>query len=86
MGPDGSAAAEVRPMATAASMRWGLQAAVLLAAFTLARGDASADEASPPHERLSLTSATLHEVRRINVYLPPSYDADPSTRYPVRTS
>jgi len=46
-------------------------------------GTAQADEASPPHERLSLTSATLGEVRRLNVYLPPSYDADPASRYPV---
>ncbi|MGY4516264.1 alpha/beta hydrolase-fold protein [Lysobacter sp. HA18] len=60
-----------------------VRVAFLLLAALLAKEIASADETSPPHERLTLTSAALHEVRRINVYLPPSYDADPGRRYPV---
>ena len=40
-------------------------------------------ESSPPHETLRLTSSVMGETRRINVYVPPQYDACPSQRFPV---
>jgi predicted alpha/beta superfamily hydrolase len=40
-------------------------------------------EPVPPHQSFTLKSAKLKETRRINVYTPPSYDADKATRYPV---
>ncbi|MCP3143223.1 alpha/beta hydrolase [Pyxidicoccus xibeiensis] len=42
-----------------------------------------AAEPVPPHQTLTVKSAALKESRRINVYLPPGYDAAKSTRYPV---
>lgn len=40
-------------------------------------------ETAPAHDSFELPSARLAETRRINVYLPPDYGADASTRYPV---
>jgi len=58
---------------------------VLLAG--LAAGSASraepAAEPVPPHQSFTLESMALKETRRINVYLPPGYDAAKSTPYPV---
>lgn len=42
-----------------------------------------AAEPVPPHESFTLESTALKETRRINVYLPPGYDAAKPTRYPV---
>ena len=42
-----------------------------------------AAEPVPPHQSFTLESTALKETRRINVYLPPGYDAAKSTRYPV---
>jgi len=72
-------------LATAARMtfRYRLACIAFLGAAGLSAGRVSAAEAAPQHERLKLTSTAVNEVRRINVYLPPGYDADPSSRYPV---
>jgi hypothetical protein len=43
---------------------------------------AAAQEAVPPHETFTIASATLGEVRRINVWTPPGY-ADGKTSLPV---
>ena len=44
---------------------------------------AGAAEPAPPHQSFTLESTALKETRRINVYTPPGYDAEGSTRYPV---
>jgi predicted alpha/beta superfamily hydrolase len=56
----------------------------LLACLTLS-GVASADDVdtAPAHARLQLVSSVLGETRRINVYVPPRYEACPSRRFPV---
>ena len=43
----------------------------------------AADEPVPPHESFTIESRGLKETRRINVYLPPGYDAAAAVRYPV---
>ena len=43
----------------------------------------AADEAVPSHETFTVESAALKETRRINVYMPPGYDAAGAARYPV---
>jgi len=43
----------------------------------------AADEPVPPHESFTVESGVLKETRRINVYLPPGYDAVGAARYPV---
>jgi len=43
----------------------------------------AADEPVPPHESFTVESGGLKETRRINVYLPPGYDAAAAVRYPV---
>jgi predicted alpha/beta superfamily hydrolase len=48
-----------------------------------AAGNAMAAEPVPPHQSFTLESTTLKETRRINVYMPPGYDAAGSKRYPV---
>jgi predicted alpha/beta superfamily hydrolase len=40
-------------------------------------------EAVLPHETFTMESAALHETRRVNVYLPPGYGDDPTTRYAI---
>ena len=44
---------------------------------------AEAAEPVPAHQTFTLKAAKLQETRRINVYLPPGYDAAGTTRYPV---
>lgn len=46
-------------------------------------GRAVASEPVPPHQSFTLKSVGLKETRRINVYLPPGYEAAGGTRYPV---
>lgn len=43
----------------------------------------AADEPVLPHESFTVESGVLKETRRINVYLPPGYDAAGAVRYPV---
>ena len=50
---------------------------------TPALASAQRPEPSPPHESLRLTSSVMGETRRINVYVPPQYDACASQRFPV---
>ena len=40
-------------------------------------------EGRQPAETFTIASAVLDEVRRINVYTPPGYDASPAARFPV---
>lgn len=42
-----------------------------------------AAERMPSHERLQLRSVVMSETRRLNVYLPPDYDACTAATYPV---
>ncbi|WNG62566.1 alpha/beta hydrolase [Archangium gephyra] len=64
------------------SMKWaGLFLFVVLAVGSTARAEAT--EPVPPHQSFTLESKALKETRRINVYMPPGYDAAKSTRYPV---
>ena len=37
----------------------------------------------PAHETATLESATLHETRRLNIYLPPAYHEETARRFPV---
>jgi predicted alpha/beta superfamily hydrolase len=56
----------------------------LLAVTLLARTlPAVAEEAVPPHESFTIESSGLKETRRINVYLPPGYEAPGAARFPV---
>ena len=43
----------------------------------------AADVPMPAHESFTIDSATLKEVRRINVYTPPGYGTDQAARYAV---
>ncbi len=36
-----------------------------------------------PHRELTIISQVLGEMRRINIYVPPGYDASPNARYPI---
>lgn len=54
--------------------------AVLLAGC---RAHTAATEPMPAHQAITLPSKALQETRRINVYTPPGYDAETTTRYPV---
>ncbi len=56
---------------------------VAIAACSRAPAPAAVAETAPAHDSFDLPSARLAETRRINVYLPPDYGADASTRYPV---
>lgn len=61
---------------------------ILLIALSVAiaacsRASAPAAETAPAHDSFDLPSARLAETRRINVYLPPDYGSDTSTRFPV---
>ncbi len=68
-------------------MRQSLKLASLFLITAITVGPASsavaAEPAVPPHQTFTLESAKLEETRRINVYLPPGYDAAKSTRFPV---
>ena len=44
---------------------------------------AAAQEPLIPHDSFTLQSALTNEVRRINVYTPPDYDAAGAVRYTV---
>jgi predicted alpha/beta superfamily hydrolase len=56
----------------------------LVAAIVVGSADrAVASESVPPHQSFTLKSVGPKETRRINVYLPPGYEATGSTRYPV---
>lgn len=57
--------------------------AILAVLATPVLASAQRPESSPPHETLRLTSSVMGETRRINVYVPPQYDACPSQRFPV---
>jgi hypothetical protein len=64
------------------SLEWvGLFLFVAVAMVGANRAEAA--EPVPAHQTFTLESAKLKETRRINVYLPPGYDAAGSTRYPV---
>lgn len=45
--------------------------------------DYAAGDVLLPHEELTLSSAVLGETRRINIYLPPEYQALTELRYPI---
>lgn len=57
--------------------------AILAVLSTPVLASAQRPEPPPQHETLRLTSSVMGETRRINVYLPPQYDACPSQRFPV---
>jgi hypothetical protein len=59
------------------------RAALLLLVAWLACVAHAADARMPPHPSFTVHSKVLGETRRINVYVPPGYDSDRSTRYPV---
>jgi predicted alpha/beta superfamily hydrolase len=66
------------------SMKWRL--VLMIAACTAGPGVQAAGpdpQAVPAHESFTLASTVLHETRRINVYAPPGYTTDATTRYPV---
>lgn len=63
-------------------MRAGLFFLAVLAMGSLPP-PAEAAEPVPAHQSFTLESKALKETRRINVYLPPGYEAAKSTRYPV---
>src|SRR5690349_15269665 len=52
-------------------------------ATAAAAASAPAPEPVLPHQTFTLDSKVLGETRRINVYTPPGYDEDASSRYPV---
>jgi len=56
---------------------------LLFALATPALVSAQTPELAPAHETLRLTSSVMGEKRRINVYVPPQYDACSSERFPV---
>jgi predicted alpha/beta superfamily hydrolase len=63
-------------------IRWD----VLFLVFSIAGSGsraASAAEALPPHETLTIDSKALGETRRVNVYVPPGYETAAGIRYPV---
>jgi predicted alpha/beta superfamily hydrolase len=43
----------------------------------------AADAPMPAHQSFDIASATLHETRHINVYVPPDYDTAKAARFPV---
>ena len=53
--------------------------------FGLVLSPAASDKATPLlfGETFTINSKILNEIRRINVYLPPSYAETPTTRLPV---
>lgn len=59
------------------------RSSLLLAVASALCPAAYATTAPPAHESLRIGSRALAEERRINVYLPPGYDACTSCRYPV---
>ncbi|MBF5045791.1 alpha/beta hydrolase [Aggregicoccus sp. 17bor-14] len=61
----------------------GLCLLVLLGLVPAAHAAEAAPEVVPPHQTFTLTSKRLHEVRRLNVYTPPGYDAAKGARFPV---
>lgn len=56
---------------------------ILAALATPALAAGQGAEPPTPHESLRLTSSVMGETRRINVYVPPQYDACPSQRFPL---
>ncbi|HRG16609.1 MAG TPA: alpha/beta hydrolase-fold protein [Pseudomonadota bacterium] len=59
--------------------RWLCRLALLLPVGSLA----AAAESVPMHDTLELPSRALGEMRRVHVYRPPHYDAQPDARFPV---
>lgn len=45
--------------------------------------DYAAGDVLLPHEELTLQSTSLRETRRVNIYLPPDYEASTQARYPI---
>lgn len=58
-----------------------LFATLMVAVFAIAR--AHANESVPMHTSFTIQSMVLKEVRHINVYTPPGYNAHTDRRYPV---
>ena len=78
----GGGVASPRPCRTKGGVVLSTLAVVaMFGAFALKTCDAA--EPVPAHESLRMMSSVTGEERRINVYLPPGYEAEADTRYPL---
>jgi predicted alpha/beta superfamily hydrolase len=71
------------PRPRRANFRLVLPSAVVAMFGVCALTTCIAAEPVPAHESLRMMSSVAGEERRINVYLPPGYDADTDIRYPL---
>jgi hypothetical protein len=70
-------------LALACCLAAWLTAAVACASSKPAPPNYAAGDTLLPHRELTVQSRILGEKRRINIYVPPDYDASPERRYPI---